>query len=223
MVLTGSNLLPPKRSNFLNLDFQDVVGQVGYVIYDGIRTNNQGTNSYVLIPSSAAELAATHTTVEDSDIVMTTYTPIGADTDFDFDLSPYLLPVTIEGNALVRFTVTSGSGVSDHAALFQVTIKIRKWDGSAETDLVTDARSTFTLTGEKIANFFMTLPIPKTFFKIGEQLRITASLIFTEAGGVLLGLGHNPKDTAINTGGDPTAFQSGGSRFVAAIPYKLQN
>lgn len=101
----------------------------------------------------------------------------GADTatiDHDYDLSPFNLPRTIKGTAMVNFTLKARAGTGQTTDA-KADVYIRKWDGTTETDIVTDTSQTIRLvngvSGAETIN--MPLTVPTTHFKAGEQLRLS--------------------------------------------------
>lgn len=99
------------------------------------------------------------------------------DEDFDVDFNK---SVTIEGDALA--TICYAMDNDEAGGGFEVfpIIKIRKWDGSTETDIVsvTGVTKTFDMGANvNLAGISsVILKIPKTTFKKGESLRVTVEL-----------------------------------------------
>ena len=191
-----------------------------------MRTNNNATNDYILLTASSAAIAVIESTSDLTTFsnrrVNTTFQPNGNTAfQFDFDLSPYLLPITMEGTALIRFCIAGDLTGGENLANFIAKVLLRKWDGSSETEITSDNTSAIELSAQKLGKFFTTLTVPRTHFKAGEQLRVSLELTYDNPGAARnITLAHDPTDaaSAVNTGSQ--IFEDGTSRFVAAIPYK---
>jgi hypothetical protein len=102
-------------------------------------------------------------------------------------------------------------------------IKIRKWDGSSETDLVSVQTETLSQAGvgaESTGIFALEAVIPSTNFKIGETLRTTVEIWGSQPGAAVSGfiyIGTDPKDRTKTVGG--TDMDTTVSKIQ--IPYKI--
>ena len=104
--------------------------------------------------------------------------------DVDFDLSPFNMPKSIKGTA--RFNVTVGGGTNATAnttADIYIIAKIRKWDGSSETEIANGQSGTVSLGGLQGIGYmdYFTLNFEvdistRTDFAAGETLRVTIEL-----------------------------------------------
>ena len=218
-------LFPQSPEIPYTIDFVDIVASVAYVVYDGMLTNNQSSESYLLAPTISSDVTPVVSTNEDDDMSSPLYTKWDANgstsKNLDFDLPAFTKAVTVEGDALVRFTV-AGNSTSD-IDTFVAKGLVRKWDGASESDLGSDNRASFTLTASKLATFFMKIPVSKTIFRKGEQLRFSLELTYSNPGAANshCAIAHNPRDTSIAMPAPTQNFESGGSRLVVAVPYKL--
>ena len=228
MVIGGAASIFPSRSPIrFNVDYTDVVGEVGYVSYDGTSTTNNATDIYVLIPTNASGIVPIIDSDEDDNLFLSrtpTYTTFDANgtttKNFDFDLSPFLKPVTIQGKVYISF-ILAGHVARAWTNLTAKTL-VRKFDGSIETDLGSENRAAFTIAVGKRATFLTIIELSKTKFKIGELLRISLELTFTDpAQSTEYGLFHNPSDTAISQISSTMKGIAGGTRFSVAVPYRL--
>jgi hypothetical protein len=118
--------------------------------------------------------------------------------DLDFDLSSFNLPQTLEGEALVNFTITAHGGTGTTASSSAV-VTIRKWDGTTETDIATATTPSVSSGVASLVKELMTIPItvPRTLFKKGETLRLNITVTITRTGGsneVKGTLGHDPRN-----------------------------
>lgn len=93
--------------------------------------------------------------------------------DLDFDIT-IQNPVTYEGQAIFTVFVTDQSNASSHTPT--VGVKIRKYSGTTETDLVTDSTTvSLSSTVRWVAATFK-LTLPETYFNIGDILRFTLTI-----------------------------------------------
>ena len=93
--------------------------------------------------------------------------------DVDYDLSAFNSPRTVKGTAYINFTGhihKSGTAV----ATSKFTIKVRKWDGTTETEI--GNATTAELSSAANHNYILTalaIPLTQTHFGIGDVLRVT--------------------------------------------------
>ncbi|KKK70095.1 hypothetical protein LCGC14_2927450 [marine sediment metagenome] len=107
--------------------------------------------------------------------------------DRDFDLAPFNRSQIIKGTAIVNISqhaVTSGSS--------RFLIRVRKWDGSAETEI-----ANVTTASEGAGDVVMhceQLTIPRTHFKSGDVLRLTIISQASGSGSQTLYYGTDPQN-----------------------------
>jgi len=108
----------------------------------------------------------------------------GSETDTDFDLSPFNTPKTIKGTAVVSIGHWA-RGDSSSTVGSTIQAKIRKWDGTTETEIASATTAKLTDSNEaetnKIECFKIT--VPQTHFKAGETLRLTIIMTVTNEAG----------------------------------------
>lgn len=141
--------------------------------------------------------------------------------DLDFDLSAFNLTQTIRGTAVANISqlVSSSSGEGQ----MYLIIKVRKWDGSTETDLATAQTDTVTGTagvgtGESIT--CVPLVIAETTFNEGDILRVTVEIWAKCAGTATCYVGCDPQNR------DGTVITSALGLITKSnilIPYKVPN
>lgn len=93
--------------------------------------------------------------------------------DVDFDLSPFNKSIRIKGVASINLFTSFGTagGTND----FNYTVKIRKWDGTTETEIAsasTGVRSVAPSSSGQVQQLLQ-ITIPGTPFSKGDNLRIT--------------------------------------------------
>ena len=121
----------------------------------------------------------------------------GKKLDVDFDLSPFNYPKSIRGDAIV--SITSGyEGSGAGASEAYVIARIRKWDGSTETEIASGQGETKTIGGggAETQLDLIKITVPKTHFKKGETLRLTIECYgkTTTASNTEIGFAHDPKE-----------------------------
>lgn len=145
--------------------------------------------------------------------------------DIDFDLTTFNITKTIEGTAVVNFPLLArGTGSGSFGSQVYVIVKIRKWDGTTETDLATaqtDMRATGTSASNR-ASINLQMPITKTVFNRGDTLRLTIEIWARRVGGSLSiaiwEVGHDPlnRDQGDFVAADyPTPM-------ILSIPFKIE-
>lgn len=123
--------------------------------------------------------------------------------DIDFDV---LLnrPLDIKGMGILNIPleIVVDAGTGKVSSLYATAI-LRKWDGSTETDIVSNDSSVLNATGiagtvvTRFAVKAVDLTAPLTHFKVGETLRVTVRLYgkTSDGTGIMYGrLAHDPKN-----------------------------
>jgi|TARA_Y100000296_G_C5128766_1_gene234323 hypothetical protein len=100
------------------------------------------------------------------------------DEDFDVD---FIKSVTIEGDAIATICWAIRNDEVYNSPEVYPIVKIRKWDGSTETDIVSVTGTSKFPRMDSISTlatdiFSLKLTIPKTNFKKGESLRVSVEL-----------------------------------------------
>jgi hypothetical protein len=104
--------------------------------------------------------------------------------DVDFDLSAFNAPQTIRGTVTVTGCITANSS-GGYNGFTYVIFKLRKWDGTTETELASVQTPTAVSGSNTITEIInVQMAITKTHFKKGEILRLTAEIWgYVSAGG----------------------------------------
>ncbi len=178
----GNNLFPPRGEIITSYNYTDIAEGTGVSTFYFLETKdsagtNENLSGNIIYSSSVLRTLA-----------------VGAN-DWDFDLTKFNMPKTIRGTALVNLSVNVGAGIAPGASLFFL-VKIRKWDGSTETEIASIQTETYLqgtgTTGQHI--FSSEIVIPKTHFKKGEILRVSLQPTLTSGGSASAQLGIDPKD-----------------------------
>lgn len=197
-------------------DYVDVAEGTGIVLYYGFVTEDSGGATYAI--STNQTYTVSDKLYSSANTSGTSFTKI---LDMDFDLSTYNLPQRIKGTARFIYTLGVFSTSSSNSAQAYVTIKIRKWDGTTETEIAnnTSQTETYPETAENWHTHNLEVPITSlTHFKKGETLRVTIEVYAkrTDSNERAITFYHDPQDLTDESahGGDTTMFH-------LYIPYAL--
>lgn len=131
--------------------------------------------------------------------------------DQDFDLR-VVKSLFLKGSALLNFTTWLDAFQSPAAQMY-LKIKIRKWNGTTETEIA-DVQ-TKTQTAVATDNWFreqVQLDVPKTYIGNGEFLRITVEMWFNETNNRGCKFYHDP------TNREPVDTDNKSTNFICEIP-----
>jgi hypothetical protein len=170
---TISGLFNAQNNVLATYDYTDIAQGRGIILFKAFTSNTEGTTGYHLgtedIYSSDIEIASIDFTVG------APYTKV---LDKDFDLTPFNLPRTIKGTAIISACfclVNSGGGSTTRYAY--LIFKIRKYSGSTESEIASGQTDTVTYAGDSESNTIslvtMPITIPQTHFKKDDVLRLT--------------------------------------------------
>lgn len=191
-------------------NYFDIAEGTGIQSFYLFTSNDDTTKSYHLTGN---------TTVYSGDNATTVPLSLGGwtkDGDFDFDID-FTLPKDIKGDIIVPLTLAgyhnSGGGQG------YVIVKIRKWDGTTETEIASAQTATMTFSvGYPTQYAIRCLVIPvttSTHFNKGDTLRVTTE-IWTNmsSGSGDFGILHDPANQTVNT----AVF----SRFTVLVPFRIE-
>jgi len=205
--------------NNLSVSFVEFASGNGYVkFYGGTDQNGYVLNSTTFYSGTTKS----HTT--DTAAIAT------KQLDLDFDILFNNRSQTIEGKGILNAGVgMSTPGGAAETMQSYLVVKIRKWDGTTETEIASGQGPTWSnaeaAVRQRQAMLIAGVDIPKTHFAIGETLRVTVELWAWSSQGTnkTFVLTHSPKNRSSNvtdTGGwdfgsDPTTME-------IYIPFKLE-
>lgn len=171
-----------------SFDFTDIASGTGVQRFYLFESEDDSTKDYHL----------TSNIIFSNTIIYLVTVGASGTNDLDFDLTPFNLPRTIEGIGLANLSVKTANSASD----IHCICKLRKWNGTTETDLVTF--TTPTLSGTSAFQVFsVPFTIPKTPFKKGDTLRFTVDVISVTAAGAFF---IDPKDRTFETATTTASF-----------------
>ena len=190
-----TNILPtnipiPVEAAIASYDYYDIAEGTGIKKFYGYVTKDSaGLKYYLGIDAVYSSLIETVTAAAE-------YPGYNIQLDLDFDLTPFNLPRIIKGTALINQAMHVFVGTKPSVNAY-IIYKVRKWDGTTETEIASIQTETITGIAEKI--FSIPITIPKTHFKKGEILRLSVQIYAaigdpgTGTGGGTV-IGHDPKN-----------------------------
>lgn len=157
-----------------SFDFQDIATGEGIVSYFAATTLETTNTGHILTGDSGKySNDEENTDAIDQDNDQT----FRIELDLDFDLSQFKIPQTFEGEAMVSVTWGSSQAYTADANGVYLILKVRKWDGSTETDIASAQTETWDDDkGDALKTSLVPITIPKTTFAVGETLRLTVEL-----------------------------------------------
>ena len=178
-------------------DWTDIASGEGIIVFYGASSTDNTTLTYYMIKNEIY-----------SDTSSTAGAGTGTGTekalDLDFDMSSFNSPRTVKGK--LRCVVPLQIGITTSAnkgGIAYAILKVRKWDGTTETEITSNTKSRNSLPAGSTATTFdvvsFELEVPQTNFKIGEVLRLTVEIWVTGQGanGTAVSLYHDPKNRGV--------------------------
>lgn len=186
---------PTEAEPLVNFSWVDYTQKVGYVKLYGFTTTVANTTKDYHLGTEAHYSS----TIETSQTLTGPLTGGETANDLDFDWSPFVLPQRIGGAAIVYFT--QAVSYDSYAGYTTTTIKIRKWDGSTETEIASAIGERI---DSKLSENLIVIPItiPETHFKKGETLRLSTLQTHTHRS-------SNPQTTNVFTIGNSPLNRDG--------------
>ncbi len=135
--------------------------------------------------------------------------------DLDFDL-PLNLPKNIKGNLYVTATIGCSARNAGTSTLYYIA-KLRKWDGSTETDIASAQSATITNVNSPSVDTLSTkITVPLTHYKKTDTIRLTMEVWAGQSGGSSTAvIYHDPIERA-------SALPDGETqRVIGFIPFRL--
>ncbi|MCK5614908.1 hypothetical protein KAR91_74285 [Candidatus Pacearchaeota archaeon] len=168
-------VLPPYFRNdrervIASFDAVDLASGTGFVKYFLLAQEDSAAETYHIsdsvLFSDEVRVSQYHTGASEGSPVKTS--------DKDFDLSPFNLPRTIKGIATLNIPYIFDGLASANTKEAYLLIKLRKWDGSSETEIASVQTETLSLGATEVTDVWsLNMEVPKTPFKKGDVLRVT--------------------------------------------------
>ena len=163
-------LLQPQAPALVNFDFTDIANGTGYEIYFLIESEDSGGVDYHLTPQ------------RDFSNSVLLRTNSSAVSDIDFDLTPFVIPRTINGTVLISLAMDSSFAVST-----SFTAELYRWDGSSET-LISDTVTFSKSIGPDPEMLYFTAQVTNQLVPAGETLRFRLRIAPAAQSSVALGI-----------------------------------
>ena len=150
----------------VNYNYVDIINGTGYSVYYLCK----GADSYFLTTNSNV-VSDYHTSLP---LILGTVA-FSKSVDEDYDIL-FNAPRTIKGTAIINIPLAMNYAAGGADIVMKALIRIRKWDGSTETEIANNETSEFAsdVTASKIK--IVEISIPETNFKQGEYLRVTIEI-----------------------------------------------
>lgn len=206
-------------------DYVDLADGAGVRTFYGFSTKIDTTDDYHL----------TRNTSTFSNDIEKTYNPLSTSfvkgIDLDFDLSSFNFAQDLKGTAIVNVPIAaqrSGDGGSTNVSVYAI-VRIRKWDGSTETEIANAQTETQVSTAAGVIvgkTCCVPLTIPETHLAEGETLRLTIEGWGKFASGAVntgtIAVGHDPQNRDGVMIRPSTADPQTTTKLTAHIPFKIQ-
>ena len=196
--------------------------------YDGteLATGKGILNVYLATALSGANVVLTESTFYGDPGYVEAFDTQTIDSDFDLEIANNF---TIDGTATINVPYMLRSVTANQNWVRGISLNIRKWDGTTETNLISGSHLIKLFRGAGTDREFcytQNVVVPKTFFSAGDTLRIT--LGSTSAAGAgneqRIYFGTNPKATSVKlVSDDADTFFDGAinSASVISLPVKI--
>lgn len=211
------NFPVPSERAIATYSFTDIAEGTGVVKFYGFSTETSGALTYRLSTNPVYS-----SQVETSGSAPGTGTQVIS--DMDFDASPFNMPKTIKGNAIINFGYAAISAPGGTSGKAKVTVYIRKWNGTIETEIAnaTTPETAAAGSGSTVTKMAcLPITIPHTHFEAGETLRITAvtqAVVTAASCGAVFA--HDPQNRD-GTYIAPSSDTDMTTKFEAYIPFTL--
>lgn len=151
-------------------DYFDIAEGTGVQNLKGFVTKNSGGLSYAIGKTSVYSSVIETEGIQGNISGGTAYKLL----DLDFDLSSLNAPRTVKGKIYVNYCVQTGRSAGSGTVTSYQHLKLRKWDGTTETEIANTQTTTFGGSNTNDPTPFCTvIEVPKTRFKTGETIRLT--------------------------------------------------
>ena len=166
-----------------NYDYSDVLNATGYETYYLVESEDSTGKDYHLTPTT--------------DYSNSVYIQASTSTsDLDYDLTPNVLPRTLNGTALVSLSCWAAG-----ATTTVFTLELYNWDGSTETKLGSTVTFTPNLTTTP-SMLYLRMPITNEVIPTGNILRLRVSMVTAGATATRYGIdpaGRTDSDLTLTT------------------------
>ncbi len=228
----GQNLFPPRGELIQSFDYRDIASGTGIIQYTCYDTkDSSGTTRKITTQTPYSS------NIETDGSAVSNEAAFENSLDIDFDLSVFNFPFQIKGTVELRFSNrnrSTGGGGTTTTCEHYIIAKLRKWNGTTttETEIANVQSQTYSEmmnsgNAGTTRNETLTISIPLTNFKIGENIRLTIEGWIKQTGGsqtntYVVTTGHDPQNrdgTQIIPSTDSTGERT--TKLDIAIPYRI--
>jgi hypothetical protein len=217
-------IFPYAREALVNYSWADVAAGTGFILYYGWASKLTAGTTYVLTPSTFID-TLTGTSYDSASreyfkSAGATGAAFAKVIDLDFDTTTLQVPTTLRGQAVIRVGWGLEVDAANDAQAY-VICRIRKWNGSSETEIASCTSSTTSITAgvDEKGTWTLVMDIPETNYKIGETIRLTIEGWANEsAGSATLHIPYDPNDAQITAGS--ITWVAGDTLLAIALPFK---
>lgn len=214
----------PGESAIVSYSYTDILEGTGVVVFNGasmvLNASPPGTSNANPVYLLTTQQPYSSTISTGATIPDTSWNKV---VDIDFDVV-FNMPKTIKGNAFVTCTIGGGNGSSGANGFYYA--KLRKYDGSTETEIASAASECFQMNGSTYSGkvTLTKIVVPLTHFKKGETLRLTIELWGAKvaAGTQNFYIGHDPQDRTFSNLGVDADGNPNPTTLKFYCPFKLE-
>jgi hypothetical protein len=157
------NFAVPGENILSTYDYADIASGTGYISFYAGVLKSSNCLSNIIFWGNTINTSGTNTT--------TSYVKV-VDVDFDALLNK---PLVLRGKAIINVPYSFIAGNGAFAGNGYIVAKIRKWDGSTETEIANNTGTTRTDSAGVLGYYLegLDITVPLTNFKKGEYIRLT--------------------------------------------------
>ena len=177
---------PPSITTF---SFEDIASGKGIINFNAANATNLADH-FLTTQTPFSERVLT-------DVLFSSPTLI-SQIDLDFDVE-FNRSRKMKGQLIANIPFGCGYKEVSNNFVAHAIVRVRKCDGSTETELANAKGKTLTITGTTIGQVMdcILIDVPLTHFKKGEKLRITVNIFASNStGDASVMLGHDPQNRA---------------------------
>ena len=161
----------PVIATFSFSDIADGIGFVSFFMMESYDDSAGNTQELTTLPLYSNRIDAVRT---------------GGTTNLDFDSSPFNRTRTVKGTA--KFNI--GFKATASASNDTIQVRLKKWDGSTETNITAQHTVTVITTEGVLA---ISMPCTETVIRVGEQLRVEL-IVIVSSGSIAWGQDPQNRD-----------------------------
>lgn len=217
--------LDPKLTKFttasplqVSFSYSDIAAATSYNTFSLLGTTTSSGEDYLLTLQTEDANPAYISTIR----LGSSEGSFTQDTDDDFDLTQQEISQSLRGTGLINIHYVYKTDNGTTAADWYVVVKVRKWDGSTETEVASVQSETITdrTTVGKTGIFSMPITVPETIYAVGDTIRVTVEIWTKFSGGanqLSIAYGISPSGQAATY----SSITFDNTNSIIKLPYKL--